>query len=139
MKVMGNKTTLKIFHCGSHSEESATKMAALVSQSNIKTIILDIREDKFTATRLLQLCNKMKLNLKDIVNTETNFYKENLQNTNLDEADWIRVLIENPNIIKMPIAETDVDAKVILNPREILNLQPIGQDVNGYNHLNENK
>lgn len=126
---MSIRTTLKIYHRDNGSNELVKKIEALAKDHNIAIETFDIIQDKFTATRLLQLCNKMKLTLEEIADTESEFYKKNLTKVKLDDADWVRLLIENPNIIRVPIVETEEVAKIITNPRDILSISPIGQNI----------
>ena len=134
---MGIKTTLKIYHNGQDSEEKVAKIIALSKDKNIESLIINILEDKFTGTRLLEMSNKLNINLKDLANTNCKFYKENLKSSTFDEADWIRILIENPQVIRVPIIETKEEAIIIEDPREILNIPSIGQNIDGYNHNNK--
>jgi len=112
------------------------KIEALAEGNNLKTLAINVLEDKMTATRILQLCNKMGVDLKQIVDKEVTFYKENLVGKNYDEADWVRILVKHPEVIKIPIVETDKEAKIVENPRAIFELASIKQNINGYDHLN---
>ena len=129
---METKETLKIYHS---NNDSVPKLKALVKDHFIySTIDFNILEDKFTPTRLLQLTNKLRINLEEIVNKDSDFYKKNIAKSKFDEADWVRVLIKHPELIKTPIVETEHEAMIIDNPRDILKLNKTEKNINGYNH-----
>lgn len=117
---MVTKDTLKIYHNG--KQNGLKKIRGLVDDQSFEILEINILKDKFTATRLLQLCNKMKVNLKDVVDTECEFYKNNFIGSSFDEADWVRILVEHPELITTPIVETSITAEIIENPREVLSV-----------------
>ena len=47
----------------------------------------------------------MKLNLKphDIVRTQEAIYKSNYKGKNFTDGEWVKILVENPKLIKRPI------------------------------------
>lgn len=127
---MNTKGTLKIYHS---NDDMVSKLRSLV-QGDFSILDINILEDKFTPTRLLQLTNKLHINLDDIVDKESDFFKKNISNSKFDEADWVRVLIKHPELIKTPIVETQDEAMIITNSRDILKLNKTKGTVDGYNH-----
>ncbi|MFO7933654.1 MAG: arsenate reductase family protein [Bacteroidales bacterium] len=63
----------------------------------------------------------MKLNIKpfDLVRTQEDYYRKELKGLNLNDEEWIKVMIENPRLIKRPIVEGKYRA-VIGDPAETI-------------------
>jgi len=65
--------------------------------------IIEYLKEPFTEDKLKQIL--MKLNLKpiDIVRTQEAIYKSDFKGKNFTDDEWVKILIENPKLIKRPI------------------------------------
>ena len=56
----------------------------------------------------------MKLNLKpvDIIRTQEEYYKKNLKGKKFNDHEWIRIIVQNPKLLKRPIIERDYKAVI---------------------------
>ncbi len=61
----------------------------------------------------------MKLNVKpfDLIRTQEELYRKELKGLNMNDEEWIKVMVENPRLIHRPIIEGKYKA-VIGNPVE---------------------
>ena len=55
-----------------------------------------------------------KLNLKpiDIVRTQEDYYKQNLKGKKFNDHEWIRIILQNPKLLKRPIIEKEYKAVI---------------------------
>lgn len=56
----------------------------------------------------------IKLNMKpiDIVRTQEEYYKKNLKGKKFNDHEWIRIIVQNPKLLKRPIVEREYKAVV---------------------------
>ena len=66
---------------------------------------------------------------------ESELYKKSLQNVNYDEADWLQVLTEHPELLKTPIVERGSEILIVETPTDVLKLKNIDAGIDGHNHL----
>ena len=62
-------------------------------------------KDPLTENELSKLLMKLHLKPVELVRTQEEYYKKELKGLNLNEGEWIKVLLENPKLIKRPIVE----------------------------------
>ena len=74
-------------------------------------------KDPLTEEELTSLV--MKLNVKpfELIRTQEEYYRKELRGLNLNDQEWIKVIVENPKLIHRPIVEGKYKA-VIGNPVE---------------------
>jgi arsenate reductase (glutaredoxin) len=63
----------------------------------------------------------MKLNLKpvDIVRTRGNLFRKELKGKSFTDMEWIRILVENPELIQRPIVITRYKAVIAQPPNKV--------------------
>jgi arsenate reductase len=131
---MENKeSTIRIYHTG--NQYKVAQMLALAESNQVKATDHNISEDKLTGTQLLTLSNKLKMSLDKMVDKESELYKNSLQNVNYDEADWVQVLTEHPELIKTPIVERGSEIMIAENPTDVLKFKNIDPPIDGHSHL----
>jgi arsenate reductase len=56
----------------------------------------------------------MKLNIKpvELVRTQEEYYRKELKDLKLNDGEWVRVMVENPRLIRRPIVEDKYKAVV---------------------------
>jgi arsenate reductase len=76
-------------------------------------------KDPLTETELAALV--MKLNVKpfELVRTQEEIYRKELKGLNLNDQEWIKVMVENPKLIHRPIIEGKYKAVVGDPPENI--------------------
>jgi arsenate reductase (glutaredoxin) len=94
-------STVKIYH-NNRCRKSRAGLEFLQNKG-IQPEIIDyinapLKEDEIAS--LLKLFGKKPM---ELVRTQEDFYKKELKNKNLTDAQWIKILSENPKLIKRPI------------------------------------
>ena len=56
---------------------------------------------------------------KDILDKSQVYYQENLRGREFQDEDWLNVLINNPSLIRSPIAVRGEQAMMLDNPTDI--------------------
>jgi len=79
-----------------------------LEEKGIKPEVIEYLKDKpFTENSLKDILNKLELIPQNIIRTQEADYKENYKGKNFSEKEWIKVLVDNPKLIKRPIIEKD--------------------------------
>lgn len=66
--------------------------------------LVDLSKEKLTGTQIVELSNRLSVELEDLVNQEHPDYKSNFDKHNFSQDDWITMIQSNPKIMKQPIA-----------------------------------
>lgn len=63
----------------------------------------------------------VKLNIKpfELVRTQEDFYKKELKGQEFTDDEWVKILVENPKLIKRPIVEKGYKAVWAIPPEEM--------------------
>jgi len=98
------------------------KSRAGLQYATEKKMKLQIREylkEPLTEAELTHLV--MKLNLKpfELIRTQEQIYRKELKRLNLNDQEWIKVMVENPKLIHRPIVEGKYKAVVGDPPENI--------------------
>ncbi len=72
--------------------------------------------DKNEFKRILK---KLNWSAFDLIRTQEAVYKKEFKGLNLNEDEWIKVLIEHPKLMKRPIVEDQLKAVWAIPPEEI--------------------
>ncbi len=85
-----------------------------------KKIDHQVREylkDPLTEEELTSLVMKLHVKPFELIRTQEEYYRKELKRLNLNDQEWIKVMVENPKLIHRPIVEAKYKA-VIGNPVE---------------------
>lgn len=127
------ESTIKVYHNG--DRYTVSQIMALAESNQVKVSEQNINDEKLSGTQLLTLSNKLEMSLDKMVDKESELYKKSLQNVNYDEADWLQVLTEHPELLKTPIVERGSEILIIETPTDVLKLKNIDAGIDGHNHL----
>jgi arsenate reductase len=64
-----------------------------------------LSEEEFT-----KLLMKLKKSPEEMIRTQEDYYKKELKGRQFNEHEWIKIILENPKLLKRPIVETDKKA-----------------------------
>lgn len=92
---------------------------------------IDVYKNKITETQLLEVLEKLNVAVENLVERESDVYKEKYAGKDLDKKTWISALVHNPDMIKTPIVLTKNKALLIETPSNVLGLDPF----DGYDKL----
>ena len=127
------ESTIKVYHNG--DPYTVSQIMALAESNQVKVSEQNINDEKLSGTQLLTLSNKLEMSLDKMVDKESELYKKSLQNVNYDEADWLQVLTEHPELLKTPIVERGSEILIVETPTDVLKLKNIDAGIDGHNHL----
>lgn len=82
----------------------------------------EFHKTPWTTTLWRNLLEKLQLRPKDLMNRAHPYYQQNIRGRDFDDEGWLRILINNPEIIKAPIAIRGNKAILISTPTDILKL-----------------
>jgi arsenate reductase (glutaredoxin) len=100
------------------------KSRAGLQYATEKNMDLQVREylkEPLTEAELSTLIMKLNVHPRDLVRTQEEIYKKELKGLDLNEEEWIKVMIENPKLIHRPIVEGKYKA-VVGDPPENIDL-----------------
>jgi arsenate reductase len=105
-----------------HSEEHIGRQVLAYTQAeNIPIHDIDLAHVKLTPTHWAELASKMRINVKDLVNTEHPDFSQKFESVvNLLENDWLTLLVQNPEILKGPILIKGDKIAMLSNPQDML-------------------
>ncbi len=83
---------------------------------------IDILKTKLTGTQILELADKLHLEVEDLVNQEHPSYESQFEHHNFSTDDWIKMIQHNPEIMKQPIALRGDVTILIKTPTDIVNI-----------------
>jgi arsenate reductase (glutaredoxin) len=106
---------LKIYH-NPRCRKSRAGLDYL-KQKGSKTEIIDYIKSPFTEDELGALIEKLGMKPTNIVRTQEELYRKELKGKDFSDSEWIKILAENPRLIRRPIVETSNKA-VIGDPAE---------------------
>jgi arsenate reductase (glutaredoxin) len=96
-----NYNTLKIYH-NPRCKKSRDGLSYLQSKtSDIK--IIEYLKEGLTIDQIKEILLKSNLKPLDLVRTQENLYKKELKGKKFTDAEWIDILVENPNLLQRPI------------------------------------
>jgi arsenate reductase len=74
-------------------------------------------KDPLTKDELSKLVMKLHMKPEELIRTQEEYYRKGLKGLRLNDDEWIRVMVENPKLIRRPIVEGKYKA-VIGDPVE---------------------
>jgi arsenate reductase len=76
-------------------------------------------KEPLTEAELTALVMKLHIDPKALVRTQEEIFKKELKGLNLNDEEWIKVMVENPKLIRRPIVEGKYKAVVGDPPENI--------------------
>lgn len=74
-----------------------------IKTKNIEFELIDYLKKGLTTLEIKEILSKLNVQPIDIVRTQEDLYKKELKNKNFNYDEWIRIIIENPKLLKRPI------------------------------------
>ncbi|PKP35075.1 MAG: arsenate reductase [Bacteroidetes bacterium HGW-Bacteroidetes-15] len=108
---------LKIYH-NSRCKHSRAGLEHLKS----KTSAFEVREylkDPITKEEIREILLKTNLPPSELARTQEDYYKKNLKGRNFNDDEWVKILVDNPKLIKRPIVVGKLKAVIGSTPEEI--------------------
>ena len=108
---------LTIYHNGECSK--CRGALEILQEENIPHNVRWYMADPLSKEELKELLNKLRLKAFDLIRQNEELYLEKYAGKELNEDEWINVLIENPSLMQRPIIVKG-DIAIIARPPEIL-------------------
>lgn len=83
---------------------------------------IDILKTKLTGTQIVELAERLHLQVVDLVNQEHPSYTSNFEHHNFSTNDWIKMIQHNPQIMKQPIALRGDITILVETPTDIIKI-----------------
>lgn len=82
---------------------------------------IDLLHTKITVTQWAELAQRMGVDVKDLVNTESSAYLQKFEKgADFDENDWLNLLEKNQDVLRGPIVMKGNKVVMMSNPQEML-------------------
>ncbi len=96
----------KIYH-NSRCRKSRAGLQYIEEKGIKPTIVEYLKEDVFSEKSLADILSKLDLKPLEIIRTQEADYKQKFKGKEYSDQEWIKILVENPKLIKRPIIEKD--------------------------------
>ncbi|MBI1305579.1 MAG: glutaredoxin [Bacteroidetes bacterium] len=100
----------------------AKKAIAYAKTFSGRVLSFEYSKQKRTPTQWREIIGNLGLRPKDLLDKSKEYYQKNIRGREFEEEDWLNVLINNPELIRSPIAIRGNRALMLDNPSDILRL-----------------
>jgi arsenate reductase len=114
-------TTKEITLIYNSDEQIGKQILAYAQIENLPIHNIDLLHMKLTTTIWAELASRMGINVRDLVNTDdASFMQKFGQMDELSDDDWLKLLVQNPSVLKAPIVMKGDKIAMMTNPQEML-------------------
>lgn len=107
MKAQKNEIKL-IYNSSRMEEKRAVGYAEALKDHKLQTI--DITKEHITETQLAELADQLGVEVRELVDEQSALYKDNFAGKDFEDGEILRVLAQNLEMLKTPIALKDEKA-----------------------------
>lgn len=100
----------------------AKKTLAYAKAEGLPIRDIDILKTKLTGTQIAELADRLHLEIKDLVNQKHPAYISRFEYHDFSSEDWIKMIRNNPEIMKQPIALRGNITILIETPTDIIKI-----------------
>ncbi len=83
---------------------------------------IDISQQPLTRTQLAELVQELNIQVEDLIDKTDDVYQDKYEDVDMEDNDWLEVLVHNPSMVKTPIGILGKKAIVCELPNQILEL-----------------
>jgi arsenate reductase len=83
---------------------------------------IDILKTPLTGTQIVELADRLHIQIKDLVNQEHPSYSSHFKHHDFSDDDWIKMIRHNPEILKQPIALRGEITILVETPTDIIRI-----------------
>lgn len=80
----------------------------------------DLMYEKLTERQIAEIADRMNVELDDLLDKSSDAYKNNIHGATLEPHDKLKVMRENPDTLKTPIAITTQKAVYVTDPYSLI-------------------
>lgn len=93
----------------------------------VEVLVIDISKTPITGTHIFEIANRLGMEIKDLIYRDNNILNSkseilHLDELNLSSEDWIKMIQNNPEILKQPIAIRGDKTILVVTPTDILQI-----------------
>ncbi|TXD50127.1 arsenate reductase family protein [Polaribacter sp. IC073] len=104
------------------SSVRAKQTLAYAKAEGLAILEIDLLKTKITGTQIVELADRLKIKVEDLVNQEHPSYTSILEHHNLSTNDWIKMIQHHPEIMKQPIALHGDITILVETPTDIIKI-----------------
>ena len=119
-KTLTSTSEIQIYY--SQNDNKSKKAVAYAKSIADKVQTFDIQKTKATGTIWRNILAKLDKSPKDLLDKSKPYYQANIRGRDFEERDWIHLLMQNPDLVRSPIAIRGSRAIVLDNPTDIYKL-----------------
>lgn len=119
-EIATSKRQITLFY--SSKSVRAKKTLAYAKAEGLPILDIDILKTRLTGTQIAELAEKLHLQIKDLVNQEHPAYTSHFEYHNFSSNDWIKMIQNNPEIMKQPIALRGDVTILVETPTDIIKI-----------------
>ncbi len=113
-----NKDTVTIIYKGNNrSDEEAVGYARPLKEHSFE---LDLTKDNLTSTQLMEIANKLGVSVGDLVDRQSDMYKEKFNGMDFDDNNWLTLLTQNPELLRTPIVFNGERGMIVESGRDVI-------------------
>jgi arsenate reductase (glutaredoxin) len=129
--MMLNDREILLYYKPEIKKDKNTYVLASQISNHINTV--NVLKEDLSETQLREILLLLKVPVEKLIEKESEVYKKEYNEKDLDEDSWILAMSKNPDLIKTPIAFMGKRGYIIETPSNVLKLDP----KDGYNDLNQ--
>lgn len=111
---------VKIYHNRMCSKSRQT--LELLQNAGQEVEVVEYLKDTPTAEELKQVLGKLHMKPEQLLRKGEKVYKEQFAGKDFTDAEWIRILVENPSLIERPIVINGDKAAIGRPPENVLSI-----------------
>ena len=119
-EIATSKRQITLFYVSDSIRAKQTFVYAKASGLPLQTV--DLLKVKLTGTQIIELADRLNIEVSDLVNQEHPAYKANFTHHDLSTDDWIKMIQHHPEIMKQPIVLHENKTILVETPTDILNI-----------------
>ena len=100
----------------------AKQALAYAKAEGLPILEIDILKTKLTGTQIAELAERLNIEIKDLVNPNHPAYKSRFEHHDFSSEDWIKMIRQNPEIMKQPIALRGKITILVETPTDIIKI-----------------
>ncbi len=120
MSQQNQEREITVYLGGNDFKDTQTIAYAKSEGYAVKSV--DVRKENFTGTQLLQLADKMNVNLSDLIDQSKSAYKTLAHQETYNTEGWMELILNNPEIINTPIIQRGNKVFFIDTPTDALKI-----------------
>lgn len=119
-EIATSKRMITIFYNSNSSRAKQTLAYARAEGLPIEEI--DVLKTPLTGTQIAELADRLKVEIRDLVNQNHPSYKKHFEPHNFSSEDWIKMIKKNPGVMKQPIALRGDLTILVETPTDIIKI-----------------